>query len=128
MKILIVDDIKGWRDYHAQYLNKIFDDPDIYFSDSARNAYDLLIEHHEKPFDIILTDMKMENDLFIEPEYAGEWLIKQIKTFKSYNRTKIVVISATYNIAAIAQNYGVNYIRKSTARSFPDVYLELKTF
>lgn len=126
MKILIVDDIKGWRDYHAQYLKEIFDDPDIYFSDSARNAYDLLIEHHEKPFDIILTDMQMENDF--EPEYAGEWLIKQIKAFKPYNRTKIVVISAAYNIAAIAQNYGVNYIRKTTARNFPDAYLELKTF
>ena len=62
----------------------------------------------------------MENDF--EPKYAGEWFVEQIKTFHSYISTKIVIISAAYNINYIAENLGVSYIRKSTARNFPDSY------
>ena len=124
MKILVVDDIKGWRDYHSLILSNLFLDVEIQTAESAREAYDTLLQNNADPFDIILTDMQMENDF--EPKYAGEWLIEQIKTFKAYINTKIVIISAAYNIAHIAEIYGVNYIRKSTARSFPDSYLFLK--
>ena len=64
--------------------------------------------------------MQMESDF--EPKYAGEWFIEQVKTFKNYKNTRIVIISAAYNIPTIAENYGVDYIRKGTARSFPDAY------
>ena len=123
-KILIVDDIKGWRDYHSQVLKNIFsEDCEIQTVDSARAGYDKLLENNDKPFDIILTDLQMESDF--EPKYAGEWFVEQIKTFKNYYKTKIIIISATYNINVIADNLGVFYIRKSTARSFPDSYKEL---
>lgn len=120
MKILIVDDIKGWRDYHSSVMQKMFSESEIQTADSAKAGYDKLLENNTKPFDLILTDMQMENDF--EPKYAGEWFIEQIKTFKNYNKTRIVIISATYNIETIAQNYGVEYLRKSTARNFPDSY------
>ena len=120
MKILIVDDVKGWRDYHSKVMNDLFSSAEIYTADSAKNAYNLLLEQNDIPFDIILTDMQMETDY--EPDYAGEWLIKEIKKLKNYYKTKIVIISAAYNINYIAQNYGVDYIRKSTARAFPDSY------
>ena len=124
MKILIVDDIKGWRDYHSQRMIELFDDLEIVTAESAREGYDKLLEHNSKPFDIIITDMQMENDF--EPKYAGEWFVEQIKTFKNYINTKIVIISAAYNINAIAENYGVDYIRKPTAQKFPDSYSFLK--
>ena len=124
MKILIVDDIKGWRDYHSIIISNLFPNVDIQTADSAREGVDMVLENSNEPFDIILTDMQMEADF--EPKYAGEWLIEQIKTFKNYSKTKIVIISAAYNIDFIAKNYGVEYIRKSTARNFPDSYNFLK--
>lgn len=120
MKILIVDDIKGWRDYHANIVNEIIDTPLIIKAESAREAYDLLLEHNDSPFDVILTDMQMETDF--EPKYAGEWLIEQIKSLKNYSNTKIIIISAAYNIQHIAEVYRVEYLRKSTARNFPESY------
>ena len=120
MKILIVDDVKGWRDYHSRIVSEMFADIEIYIAESAREGYDKLVENNETPFDIIITDMQMEMDF--EPKYAGEWFIEQIKSFKNYTNTRIVIISAAYNIPVIAQNYGVEYIRKGTARSFPDAY------
>ena len=120
MKILIVDDIKGWRDYHYQVLKEFLPDSDFHFADSAKGGYDKLLDNNELPFDLILTDMQMESDF--SPQYAGEWFIEQIKTFKNYKSSKIVIVSAAYNISFIAEQYGVSYIRKSTARSFPEVY------
>lgn len=120
MKILIVDDVKGWRDYHSNIMNGLFENAEIQTAESAREGCDKLLENNESPFDIIITDMQMESDF--EPKYAGEWFIEQIKTFKNYKNTRIVIISAAYNIPTIAENYGVDYIRKGTARSFPDAY------
>lgn len=124
MKVLIVDDIKEWVDYHSSVIKTIYPDAEIIGANSAREGYDKLLEYNNSPFEIILTDMQMENDF--EPKYAGEWFIEQIKTFKNYSKTKIVIISAAYNISHIAETYCVDYIRKSTARSFPDSYLFLK--
>ena len=125
MKILIVDDIKGWRDYHAKFVSEIFPETEIFFAESAKNGYDLLLEHSDKPFNIILTDMQMEEDF--GPKYAGEWFIEQTKTFKNYINTKIFIISAAYNIEHIAKTLNVDYIRKTTARNFPEVYSKLKS-
>lgn len=123
-KILIVDDIKGWRDYHSQMMNRIFDgDCIIITAESATAGYNKLLENNNSPFDIILTDLQMESDY--EPKYAGEWFVEQIKTFKNYVKTKVVIISATYNINVIADMLGVSYIRKATAKNFPDSYREI---
>lgn len=124
MKILIADDIKGWRDYHAGFVKKIFSDCEITFAESAIEGYDKVLESNGNPFDIILTDLQMESDF--EPKYAGEWFVEQIKTLKNYYKTKIFIISASYNVNIIAENLGVDYIRKSTARNFPEVYEKLK--
>lgn len=124
MKILIADDVQGWVNYHSAIASKMFPDADIITVNSAKEGYDKLMEYNDNPFDIIITDMQMEDDF--EPKYAGEWFIEQIKTFKNYSKTKIVIISATYNIANIAENYQVDYIRKQTARNFPEAYEILK--
>ena len=119
-KILIVDDLKSWIIYHSHIIKVLFPECEIQTAESAREGYNKLLENNETPFDIIITDMQMEPDF--EPKYAGEWFIEQIKTFKNYKNTRIVIISAAYNIPQIAENYGVDYIRKGTARSFPDAY------
>ena len=122
MKILIVDDIKGWRDYHSTIIKEFYPETEIYTAESAKDGYDKLLENNDSPFDYIFTDMQMESDF--EPKYAGEWFIEQIKTFKNYMNTNIIIISAAYNIQHIADNYGVKFIRKSSARNFPEIYKE----
>lgn len=119
-KILIVDDIKGWRDYHSCIISELFSDSTIDTAECAREGYDKLFENINNPYDIIITDLQMEKDF--EPKYAGEWFVEQIKTFKSYSKTQIVIISAAYNIHNIAESLGANCIPKSTARNFPDAY------
>ena len=123
MKVLIVDDVKGWRDHHSQVIKSILGECEIITADCARMGYDLLMEHNIDPFDIIITDMQMEADF--EPKYAGEWFIEQIKTFKNYLNTKIIIISAAYNIKHIAENYGVFAITNNTALNFPQAYEEI---
>lgn len=123
-KILIVDDIKGWRDYHCNIVNAILNyDCNIITAETAQDGYSKIMENNNEPFDIVITDLQMESDF--EPKYAGEWLVEQIKIFPNYYKTKIVIISATYNINVIAENLGVFYIRKSTARNFPDSYKDI---
>lgn len=124
MKILVVDDVQGWRDYHVSVLTELFPKAVFYLAESAQDAYNKLIENNDEPFDIIITDMQMEVDF--EPKYAGEWLVEQTKNLKNYARTRIVIISAAYNINHIAEMHSVDYIRKSTARTFPDAYSFLK--
>jgi len=124
MKVLVVDDVKGWRDYHTAVLKSMFDELDIDTAESAREGYDKILENNSQPYDIILTDLQMEPDF--EPLYAGEWFVERIKEMKNYYKTKIVIISASYNINLIAEKYGVDYIRKAAARNFPDVYEILK--
>ena len=123
-RILIVDDIQGWRDYHSSILTELFENNcEITTCSSAKEGYDTVMENNNTPFDIIITDLQMESNF--EPKYAGEWLVEQIKTFNNYYKTKIIIISATYNIKNIADNLGVLYLRKSTARSLPDSYKEV---
>ena len=124
-KILIVDDVKGWRDYHSQVLSELFPDSLILKAESARRGYDLLMENNDKPFDIIISDLQMENDF--EPKYAGEWFVEQVKTFKSHNKAKVVIVSAAYNVKHIAEQLNVSCIPKPTAYNFPDSYSFLKT-
>lgn len=123
MKILIVDDVEGWRSYHQKVIQMIYPDSEFVFAESARCAYNKLMEYNSNPFDIIITDLQMENDF--EPKYAGEWFMEQVKGFKNYLNTKIIIISGAYNIRTIAEVYGVECIAKPTAYNFPDSYREL---
>ena len=119
-KILIVDDSQKWVEYHKRHVLELFnDDVEITTANPARESLDCVTLNIDEPFDIILTDMQMETDF--APLYAGEWLIKQIKTYKEYLNTRIVIISATYNIRVIAEKYGVLCIPKATCQ-LPESY------
>ena len=45
MKILIVDDIKGWRDYHSVIIKDLFQQAEIQTAESAKDAYNKLLEN-----------------------------------------------------------------------------------
>lgn len=111
MKILIVDDSEKWVWFHKTAIQEIFNNNVIIeTANSASQGVDRITASLDEPFDYILTDMQMESDYL--PLYAGEWFIKQIRFFKEYKNTNIIIISATGNIARIAEKYSVDYIPK----------------
>ena len=124
MKILIVDDVPGWVRFHQnnlEYLN--IENLEIETACSANEALAKLEVSVDAPYDVIFTDMQMESNYL--PKLAGQWLIEQIQMFEEYNKTKIVIISASPNIELIAQKYGVSYLSKFKARnSDAEVYRE----
>ena len=122
-KILIADDIEGWRCFHKKKMEELFNSPQIDLAACATEAYSKVLENIKSPYNIIITDLQMESDY--APKYAGEWLVEQIKSLSAYYKTKIIIISATYNISNIAENYGVDYIKKAVAISNDDAYSNL---
>jgi CheY-like chemotaxis protein len=89
----------------------------------AASAYEGLKkvqEHDANYYDFILSDMQMED---VDSEiYAGIWFIKQVLGSKKAEKSKIIVISAVYNISEVARNLNVNYISKSSLISSPSVF------
>lgn len=115
-RILIVDDVPGWVRFHEQNIRHLnIPNIEIDTAISAREALSKLEGSIDNPYDVIFTDLQMESDFL--PKYAGEWLIEQIKTFKEYNSTKIVIISASPNIRIIAERNQVLYLSKTIARN-----------
>ena len=106
-RILLVDDTPGWVRFHRnniEYLNL----PDVEIDEafSAREALSKIETAIDNPYSTIFTDLQMESDFL--PLLAGEWLIKQIKTYdKYYKNTKIVIISAMPSIELIAKRNDV---------------------
>lgn len=112
-KVLIVDDVEGWRKFNAEAVNKILgDEVEIDIADSATSAYSLIIENTKAPYDIIVTDLQMENDY--SPKQAGEWLVEQIKSLPSYYKAIIIMISASSYARIVADNNNIFYIPKSS--------------
>lgn len=111
-KILIADDTKSWIVFHKTVIKNVFGDFfEITTAESAKDAINLVKQNISYPFDIIITDLQMENDY--EPKLAGEWLIEQIQDIRGYSSKKIIVISAMYNIEDIAKKYKVECISKN---------------
>lgn len=115
MKILVVDDMDSWRNFHKDFLEEIFimNGCEIHVADSASNALNKLYENASNPYDIIVTDLQMEDNF--SPQFAGEWLVKQIQTLSQYSKSRIIISSGAYNIKHIAQSYNVEYIPKRIA-------------
>lgn len=120
-RILIAEDTIGWQKFHSSMLNQ-YDNAKLKFTicDCARDALTLAQENFENPYDLIITDLQMENDF--NPQFAGEWLIEQIKKYDSYRKTPIIIVSAAYNIAFIAQTLNVEYLSKRSLVNNPDTY------
>lgn len=123
-KILIVDDVNGWREFNTNVMYELFgSEVKADKAESALAAYNKILENSDAPYDIVLTDLQMEDNY--APKYAGEWLVEQIKTLPKYYKTKIVIISASYNIRQIAKSLDVYCIPKGIARISSEAYKEI---
>ncbi len=113
-RILTVDDSRGWLDFHKSTLKEIYGDHvEIDEAISAREGYDKVYNSMNTPYDLIISDLQMELDF--EPQHAGEWFIEQVKKLSAYKTTRIIIISASYNIRSVAARLGVNCLPKGTA-------------
>ena len=120
--VLIVDDVKSWREFNSQVIKDLYgEDVTITTAASASDAYDILLTN--KDFDVIITDLQMEDNY--SPKHAGEWLVEQIKTFDKYKKTKIIMISASYNLRQIARILNIECIPKSTALASISAFKEI---
>ncbi len=112
-RVLIVDDSATWRRFHLATIKTYFPKGFVcQEADSARAGLKLINDNLNEPFDIIISDLQMEFDF--EPETAGEWFVKQVKGVSAYKNTKIILISAMFNIEHIANSLDVEYLKKST--------------
>jgi DNA-binding NtrC family response regulator len=113
-KILIVDDARGWVEYHLDALTQIYGDKFVLeTANSARSGYAMIYNNLNPTYTLILSDLQMEMEF--DPKHAGEWFIEQVKKMKEYSNTPIIIVSAAYNIRSIAQKLGVNCLSKATA-------------
>jgi len=113
-KILIVDDSKGWLDFHQVTLKELYADKFVLeTADCARKGYDMVYNNLKVPYDLIISDLQMEMEF--EPKHAGEWFVEQVKMMKEYKNTPIIIMSAAYNIRSIANKLGVDCLPKATA-------------
>ncbi len=117
-RVLIVDDMKSWLTVNSKLIQKVMGDTvHISQANSAKEAYNTIIENINKPFDLILTDLQMESDF--EPDTAGEWFVKQVQTLEQYKNIFIIVISAAGNVKDIAEKLNVSYIRQADLMAHP---------
>ena len=126
-KVLVVDDSYSWREFHKNTLDEIFieiseDDYQIDLAESARDGYTAVMQNNSSPYNLIISDLQMEDD-FVQ-KYAGEWFIEQVKTFKSYTNTHIIISSGCFNIRQIAESLNVNYVPKRVAVTDINQYKE----
>ncbi|MDD3150259.1 MAG: hypothetical protein PHV68_05430 [Candidatus Gastranaerophilales bacterium] len=113
MKILIVDDMPEWFNFHRKLILELLsvDKEDIDIQMSAKSAFNKIISMPKNYYDLIITDMQME---YISDDYfAGEWLLRNIISHKNCKKTKFLIISSAYNIVQIANDFNVEYIKKA---------------
>ena len=110
LNILIADDEKGWLNFHKENLNLFLKNYDvsIYEFQSAKEAYKFANET-DVIFDLIISDLQMEN---IGDNYAGEWLVENLKLQKSCQYAKYIIISSAFEIDYIAEKLNVDFINK----------------
>lgn len=111
-KILVVDDTKTWLHFHTELINSFYADKfEIYTCSSAREALKVLHEHLNPVFDIIITDMQMEQSYL--PLLAGEWLVQNLRMIKEYKNVPVITISAMNDLIERAKRLKIDCISKA---------------
>ncbi len=114
IRILAVDDMPQWRNFHKNALNEVLHGIpfELTLKNSATEAFECIQKNLETPFDLIISDLQMETDY--EPELAGEWLIRNINSLPQYKTTPKILVSAAFNIKFISEKLQAEYLPKSS--------------
>ena len=108
IKILIVEDTPQWIKFHTNLLNNYFENNscEIDFEMSARSGFNRIIENQETRYDLIMS-------------YAGIWFIRNILKRKECKNSKILIISASFDINYVAKELNVDFIAKYALSNNP---------
>lgn len=112
MRFLIVDDSYDWMKYHYANIQKAMPEAEIDTAMSGWEGLNKVLGKDANYYDVIFTDMQMED--VDDEDYAGTWLVKRLSSSGKCTKTKIVIISAVYNITEVAKNLNVDYLSKSS--------------
>ena len=119
IKILRVEDTPQWIKFHTNLLNNYFENNscEIDFEMSARSGFNRIIENQETRYDLIISDLEMEE--ITEESYAGIWFIRNILKRKECKNSKILIISASFDINYVAKELNVDFIAKYALSNNP---------
>ena len=130
MRFLIVDDSYDWIKYHYANIQNTMPKAEIDTAISGFEGLNKVLAKDADYYDVILSDMQME-DVDSE-DYAGIWLIKRLSESGKCKNTKIVIVSAVYNIQEVAKKLNTDYLSKaslvSSATAFEYKLKELLKF
>ncbi len=121
MKILIVDDNFEWIQFHIYLLNELLEERscEIDYELSARAGFSRVIKNHQKCYDLIISDLEMEE--ILQETYAGAWFVRNIIKREECKNSKILIISGSYDIKDIAKSLDVNFIPKFILSENPSI-------
>ena len=90
MRFLVVDDGYDWIKFHSQNIKHTMPHAQIDVAMSGFEALNMVLKQDENYYDIILSDMQMED---VEGEsYAGIWLIKRLLASGKCEKAKIIIM------------------------------------
>lgn len=119
-KVLIVDDSYEWIKFHRYNLMTLFPQGlfEITTADCAAEGIQK-VKESECEFDLIISDLQME---MIQGEaHAGMWMIKTIQKNNLCPNSKIIIISASYDIKDVAEFLNVEHIPKGLLVGSPNL-------
>jgi len=121
IKILIVEDSPEWIKFHISLLNQLFgtDLLKIDFEMSARAGFKKIIKKSETHYDLIISDLEMEE--ILEESYAGSWFVRNIIKREECKNSKILIISGSDDISLVAKELNVDFIPKYVLSNNPMV-------
>ena len=121
IKILIVEDSLEWIKFHINLLNEILeqDSFEIDFEMSARAGFNKVIKKSETRYDLIISDLEMEE--ILGENYAGSWLVRNILKRDECKNSKILIVSGSHDIKEVAKGFNVDFIPKYALSNNPEI-------
>ena len=113
IKILITEDSPEWIKFHLNLLNQFTDEDnfEIDYEMSAKAGFNRILESTKAPYDLIISDLEMED--ILGESYAGQWFVRNIlKKKEEYKNSKIIIISGSPDIHTVAKDLNVDFIPK----------------
>ena len=121
IKILIVEDSPEWIQFHIKLLNELLENDsfEIDFEMSARAGFNKVIKKPETRYDLIISDLEMEE--ILGEHDAGSWLIMNILKTEECKNSKILIISGSHDINQVAKEFNVDFIPKYLLSNNPEI-------
>jgi len=109
LRIFIAEDSPEWIRFHLDLLHQLLEEEtfEVDYEMSARASFNKILKN---PYDLIISDLEMED--ILGESYAGKWLVRNILKKEECKNSKIIIISGSPDIQAVAKELKVDFIPK----------------